>query len=137
MNPAPMPAITALYAGLMALLLIVLGLRVVALRRSHRVGIGDGGEGGLQRAIRVHANAVEWGLPVLLLLLVAELNRASPLLLHVAGIALVLGRFMHAVGLTARTGLSVGRSGGMALTIAALVVLAVYDLVAFLRTLAV
>ena len=132
-----MPAVTALYAALMAFLLIVLGLRVVVLRRRHRVGIGDGGEGGLQRAIRVHANAVEWSLPVLLLLLVAELNRASPLLLHLAGIALILGRLMHAAGLTARIGLSFGRSGGMALTIAALVVLAVFDLAAFLRTLAV
>jgi uncharacterized membrane protein YecN with MAPEG domain len=68
-------------------------------------------------------------------LLVAELNRASPLLLHLAGIALVLGRLMHAVGLSSRTGLSTGRTGGMVLTVAALVVLAVYDLVAFLRTL--
>jgi uncharacterized membrane protein YecN with MAPEG domain len=132
-----MPAVTALYAALMALLIIVLGLRVVALRRRHRVGIGDGGEGGLQRAIRVHANAVEWGLPVLLLLLVAELNRASPFLLHVAGIALILGRLMHAVGLSSRTGVSIGRTGGMVLTIVALVMLTVFDLTAFLRTLAV
>ena len=135
MNPAPMPAVTALYAALIALLLIVLGLRVVALRRRHRVGIGDGGQGGLQRAIRVHANAVEWGLPVLLLLLVAELNRASPLLLHVAGIALVAGRVLHALGLSSRTGISFGRTGGMVLTVAALAALAIYDLNAFLRTL--
>lgn len=135
MSP-PMPAVTGLYAALMAFLLIVLGLRVVALRRRHRVGIGDGGQGGLQQAIRVHANAVEWALPVLLLLLVAELNRAGAMLLHVAGILLVAGRLMHAVGLSTRTGTSLGRAGGMVLTIAALATLAVFDLVAFLRTLA-
>ena len=136
MNPAPMPAITGLYAALMAFLLIVLGLRVVALRRRHRVGIGDGGQGRLQQVIRVHANAVEWALPVLLLLLVAELNRASAMLLHVAGLLLVVGRLMHAAGLSMRTGASLGRVGGMALTLAALAMLAVFDLLAFLRTLA-
>ena len=135
MNPAPMPAVTALYAGLLALLLIVLGLRVVRLRRRFRVGLGDGGEGVLQQAVRVHGNAVEWCVPVLLLLLVAELNRASPLLLHAAGVALLVGRLLHAAGLSRRTGASLGRVAGMLVTIAAMAVLAVFDLTAFLRTL--
>jgi len=134
-NPAPMPAVSALYAALMAMILIVLGLRVVALWRRHRVGIGDGGDRALQQAIRVHANAVEWGLPVLLLLLVADLNRANPVLLHVAGVALIVGRLMHAAGLSSSPGASAGRVGGMVLTIAALVALTVFDLTAFVRTL--
>jgi len=131
-----MPAITALYAALIAFLLIVLGLRVVMLRRRLRVGIGDGGQGALQQAVRVHGNAVEWALPVLLMLLVAELNRANPALLHAAGIALVVGRLLHAVGLARSTGGSPGRVLGTVITIAALSVLAVFDLTAFLRTLA-
>src|SRR5947199_8613809 len=83
MNPAPMPAITALYAALIAILLLILGLRVMLGRRTHHVGIGDGGNATLHQAVRVHANAVEWALPVLILMLVAELNRATPVLLHV------------------------------------------------------
>jgi len=130
-----MPAITALYAALLALLLIVLGLRVVGLRRRLRVGLGDGGQGTLQQAVRVHGNAVEWALPVLLLMLVAELNRASPLLLHAAGIALLVGRLLHAAGLGRSAGGSPGRVLGMVVTIAALATLAVFDLTAFLRTL--
>jgi uncharacterized membrane protein YecN with MAPEG domain len=136
MNPAPMPAVTALYAALTALLLVVLGVRVMLGRRRHGVGIGDGGNAGLQQAVRVHANAVEWTLPVLLLMLVAELNRASPALLHVAGIALIVGRVLHAVGLSTRTGVSFGRAVGMVLTWATLLVLAAFALWAFLRTLA-
>lgn len=132
-----MPAVTALYAALIALLLLVLGVRVMLGRRRHRVGIGDGGNPALQQAVRVHANAVEWGLPVLALMLIAELNRAGPLLLHGAGIALVAGRILHAVGLSTRTGVSFGRASGMVLTWAALLVLALFDLWAFLRTLAV
>jgi len=130
-----MPAITALYAALVALLLIVLGVRVVGLRRRLRVGLGDGGQGSLLQAVRVHGNAVEWALPVLLLLLVAELNRASPLLLHAAGIALLAGRLLHAAGLGRSSGGSRGRALGMVVTIATLAVLAVFDLTAFLRTL--
>jgi uncharacterized membrane protein YecN with MAPEG domain len=83
MMPPPLPSVTALYAGLGALLLIALGARVSMLRRRFKVGLGDGGHVELQRAIRAHANAIEWLLPGLLLLLVAELTRAAPLLLHV------------------------------------------------------
>jgi len=135
MNPAPMPAITALYAALVAFLLIALGLRVVGLRRRLRVGLGDGGQAPLQQAVRVHGNAVEWALPVLVLLLVAELNRASPVLLHACGIALLAGRLLHAAGLARSSGGSLGRVLGMVVTIAALATLAVFDLTAFLRTL--
>ncbi len=54
------------------LLLLVLAARVSAGRRRFRVGLGDGGNAELQRAIRVHANAVEWALPVLVLYLVVQ-----------------------------------------------------------------
>jgi len=131
-----MPAISALYAALIALLLIVMGLRVVRMRRRLRVGLGDGGEAALQQAVRAHGNAVEWALPVLFLLLVAELNRASPAMLHAAGVALVVGRVLHASGLSRSSGASRGRVLGMVVTIAVLAILAVFDLTAFLRTLA-
>lgn len=132
-----MPAITALYAALVALLLLVLGARISLMRRSTRVGIGAGGDPLLERAIRAHANAVEWSLPLLLLLLVAELNRAAPLLLHVCGIALLLARVLHAAGLSQAAGKSFGRMAGIALTWIVLIVLALWDLWAFLRTLVV
>jgi uncharacterized membrane protein YecN with MAPEG domain len=136
MSPAPMPAITALYAALIALLLLALALRVSALRRRFGVGLGDGGHVELHRAIRAHANTVEWALPILLLLLVAELNRAAPLLLHVGGIALVAGRVMHGAGLGRASGYSMGRFAGTGLTWLVLVLLAAWDLWAFARTLA-
>ena len=137
MMPPPMPAITALYAAIVAALLLVFALRVSLFRRSLGVGIGDGGHDALARAIRVHANAVEWALPVLFLLLVAELNRASPLLLHAAGIALVVARVLHGFGLSRHSGVSPGRFAGIAVTWVVLIVLAAWDLWAFVRTLAV
>jgi len=133
MNPAPMPLISALYTGVFALLLIVLALLVSRRRLRTRIGLGVGGDAQLERSIRVHANAVEWGLPVLLLLLVAEENRASPLLLHVCGIAFILARVMHAAGLSRSSGHSVGRFAGIGLTWLVLIVLAVWNVVTFLR----
>jgi uncharacterized membrane protein YecN with MAPEG domain len=133
MNPAPMPFVTALYAGLVALLLLALALRVSRFRMRTQVGIGDDGSPAFRRAIRAHANALEWSLPVLLLLLVAELCRASPVLLHAAGIALLAGRVLHGVGLSAHSGYSFGRFAGTGLTWLVLLVLAHYHIVAFLR----
>jgi len=133
MNPSPMPFVTSLYAGLIALLLVVLALRVSLNRRRAAVGIGDGGDAVLARAVRAHANAVEWALPVLLLLLVTELVRAPVGMLHVAGIALVAARVLHAIGLSSSAGYSRGRFLGILLNWLVLVVLALYDIVAFAR----
>jgi uncharacterized protein len=128
-----MPAITALYAGLVGVLLIVLAALVSLQRRRHKVGLGDGGNRELQRAIRVHGNAVEWAVPAVLLLLVAELNRAPSLLLHACGIAIVVGRLLHAVGLSRSAGISFGRFVGSGLSWGALALLALWSVWAFVR----
>jgi uncharacterized membrane protein YecN with MAPEG domain len=78
--------VTALYAGLCALLLLVLAAQISRHRMTLKVGLGDGGHPPLMRAVRVHGNAVEWMLPMLLLLLIAELNHASQWFLHACGI---------------------------------------------------
>jgi uncharacterized membrane protein YecN with MAPEG domain len=128
-----MPAIAALYGGLVGLILLLLAVLVSRLRGELKTYLGDGGDERLARAIRVHANAVEWALPTVLLLLIAELNRAPPVLLHACGIALVVGRVLHAVGMRRTGGTSFGRFAGAALTWGALVVLALWDLWAFAR----
>ena len=133
MDPAPMPLITALYAALIVLLLLGLAIPISRLRRSRRVGLGDGGDIELTRAIRAHANLVEWGLPALMLLLIAELTRAPVWLLHASGIALVAGRVLHAAGLSRHGGTSFGRFTGTLVTWVVLVVLAAWSLWAFAR----
>jgi len=133
MNPAPMPYVTALYAGVIGLLLIVLAALVSRMRGRLKVGLGDGGHVELQRAIRVHANAVEWSLPYLLLMLLAELNRAPLPALHTAGIALVVGRVLHASGVARSSGRSFGRMTGTAITWFGLMALAIFDIWAGMR----
>ena len=130
-----MPSITALYAGLYALLLLALAVPISRRRMKLGIGINDGGNAELARAVRVHANAVEWGLPILLLLLAAELNRANPLLLHVCGVVFLVARLAHAMGLSAKSGPSPGRFSGIAATWTVLLVLALWDVWAFARLL--
>jgi uncharacterized membrane protein YecN with MAPEG domain len=125
--------ITALYTGLLALLLVMLALRVIRLRWKLRVGLGDGGDKAMSRAIRIHANATEH-LPIaLLLLLVAELNHAGPTLLHACGIVLVVARVLHAIGLGRSAGASWPRAAGTVGTIGVIVILAAVDIAAFMR----
>ena len=125
--------ITALYAGLLAMLLLALALRIIRLRWKLRVGIGDGGDRTMLRAVRAHGNAAEYVPIALLLLLVAELNHAPPMLLHAGGAVLVGSRVLHAVGLTRSGGPSWPRTVGTLGTMAVVIVLAVTAIAAFLR----
>ena len=133
MMPPPLPAITAFYAGLLCLLLVALAVPVSRLRMKEGIGLGDGDNRDLARAIRAHANAVEWVVPLLLLMLIAELNRAPAVLLHGCGIVLLIARVLHATGLRRTTGRSTGRFAGAGLTYLMVIVLAAWNLWTFLR----
>ena len=128
----PVP-ITALYAGVLALLMLALAIRIIRLRWKLRVGIGDGGDKMMSRSIRVHGNATEHVPIALLLMLVAELNFATPALLHTCGIVLVVARVLHALGLAGSAGPSLGRMAGTVGTVGVVVTLAVVDIATYLR----
>ena len=66
--------VTPLYVALLALWLLVLSARVIRERQAARVSLGDGGNRRLQRAIRGHANFVEY-VPLALLMLAILLFR--------------------------------------------------------------
>ena len=123
-----MPYVTAIYAAVLGLLLLALAARVTVRRREARVGLGTGGDSTLERAIRVHGNFTENVPLALVLLLAAELNGAPYALLHLCGLALVVGRVLHALGLSRQSGTSFGRFWGTLLTWLAILVLAVVDL---------
>ena len=94
----PVP-ITAVYAGLLGIMFLVLELPIGLLRTRTNVSLGDGGNPDLTVAIRRHANFVEHVPLALLLIGLLELNGGSPALLHVLGTGLVLARLMHPFGL--------------------------------------
>ena len=108
--------ITALYASLCAILVIALAFNVVGQRRKNKVGFGDQDVEPLALAIRSHGNAIEYIPIALLLILVLELNGARAPLLHGLGGALVIGRLLHAWGLSHSGGVSFARLSGTLIT---------------------
>ena len=94
--------ITALYASLLAPLFIVLSARVISMRRSARVAVGDGGDKELLRRMRVHGNFAEYVPFILLLMGLAESLGLDGKCLHVAGLTLLSGRTAHAIGVSQR-----------------------------------
>jgi hypothetical protein len=91
--------ITAFYAGLLALIVIALGAVIGPMRLRTGVAILHGDNMVLATMIRRHGNFIEAVPFALILLGFLELNGASPTLLHGLGIALVLSRIAHPIGL--------------------------------------
>jgi len=117
--------ITALYASICALLLMKLSIAVIKLRRKHHVSLGDGNVDALKTAIGVHSNASQY-IPIsLLLIFLLEQNQANIWLIHITGLALVTGRFLHAHGMWNKMS---ARVLGMQITIYNIVALSVLNL---------
>jgi uncharacterized membrane protein YecN with MAPEG domain len=117
--------ITALYAGLLVPLFVLLSIRVIQKRRGARVALGDGGDDELLRRMRVQANFAEYVPLALLLMALAESLKTDAWILHGLGIALVVGRIVHAYGVSQSKESFSLRITGVALTSTMLLVAAV------------
>ena len=74
--------VTPLYAGLLVLWFLVLSIRVIRRHGSGGIALGDGGDPGMLRVIRGHANFAEYVPLALLLMAILELSRFSIYVLH-------------------------------------------------------
>jgi len=106
----------ALWCGLHLLLLLTLSALVVRQRRRHRVAVGDDGVPELLRAQRAFGNASEYAPAGMVALGVLAIAGAQPGMIHVIGATLLLGRVVHAIGMSLTAGVSIGRTVGMLLT---------------------
>jgi hypothetical protein len=94
-----MPIITITTAGLIGILLFTLSLRVVAVRRTARVSLGDGGDPVLLARIRAHANLAEYAPLTLCLLFLAEGAFGSNLLVGGLAVLFLVARLAHPIGM--------------------------------------
>ena len=136
MSSVALPLATAgLYAGLLILGAIALKAFVIRLRFMKRIGLGDGEDPALMKAVRIHGNYVE-NVPLAIAgLTLLGLLGASVWLVHLCGLALMVGRAAHAQGLWSSAGASPGRTAGVALTGLALGVTAIGLIVQAMRIL--
>ena len=118
------PALSAvsLYAGLNALVLVWLSVQTGRIRHRVGVSIGDGGKPRLIRVMRGHANAIETVPMALILLLLGALQGLPAWVIHALGLALTVGRVLHALHFTAADAPGWQRAAGAGLS--ALVLLA-------------
>ncbi len=127
--------ITAFYAALFGAGLIWLSLRVIGVRRSAKVSLGDGNDESLRRRVRAHANFTEFVPLGLLLIYFVEIAWKLTLLTHALALTLLIGRALHAYGMSGPRMNFKFRKNGMLLTFlsiaAASVALLVYSARAF------
>jgi uncharacterized membrane protein YecN with MAPEG domain len=119
-----LPAITACYLAVLALLYVALSLQVIRLRRTNRAAFGDSGSVALRSAIRAHAHFAEYVPITALMVAMLEMAGASALRVHFLMGALVVGRLLHPLGMYAAPDtlqFRIGRIGGVTITIGLLV----------------
>ena len=117
-----MLAITALYAAPLAALFIWLSIRVIARRRSELIAYGPGEDRDLMQRMRIHANFSEYVPLAIIIMILAESLDAPNLLVHVIGLLLLAGRYIHGVGLSLHPNKIKVRVLGMALTFASIAI---------------
>ena len=123
--------ITAIYAGILGIMAIVLGAGSGFIRARTGVPLGaDSNNKEQLLAFRRHGNFTEWAPIFLILLGILELNASSATTLHALGGVFVVARIFHAVGLRAEDAGGIGRAlgaAGSALTVAVASGIAIYS----------
>jgi uncharacterized membrane protein YecN with MAPEG domain len=128
--------VTALYTGILLVMLVVLSVYVVKGRWSNKVGLGDGANEDMLKRMRTHANFIEYVPLALLGMYLLEVTKHGAIVLHVLGIALVVARLLHAYGMNRRSP-NFGRAGGATLTLIILLVEAILLILVWFRGLGV
>ncbi len=120
-----MPKIALLFAALHIPLMLFLAYRVAMHRHTAKIGLGVAGDYKLERKVRAHANFVEYVPTGLIALALLELCGLTDLWLYILGGTLLVGRLLHAFGISRKSGYSPGRFLGTLLTWLSLAAMAV------------
>lgn len=120
---------TPLYGGILVLIVMYLAFRVVGYRRKEKVGLdANKCSEAMTRAVRAHANAVEYIPLAILMMVMLELNHLNPILMHAFGCTMVVARILHGYGLSNHSAYSFGRFYGTLLTWICLLLMAILNI---------
>mgnify|MGYP000567721477 FL=1 len=121
--------VTSIIASVLTAIFVKLSFAVIGLRRKNKVGLGSGGHDDLERAIRAQGNFAEYVPFGIILIACLELNGAPWWLVALPGIALIIGRLIHAAGINMPPPNFSKRVMGMKFTFSTLIVLVILNLV--------
>lgn len=122
--------IVSMYAAVLALLFILLSIRVIRQRQTFKIGIGYAKNEELLRATRVHSNFSEYVPLSLILLVFIEMQGAPATIVHALCLLLLVGRVVHAYGVSQVQENLTFRVTGMVMTFSVMALSAVYILLA-------
>ncbi len=120
--------VTSVIASLLTIIFVKLSFAVIGLRRKNKVGLGSGGHEDLERAIRAQGNFAEYAPFGIILVACLELNGAPWWLVAIPGIALIIGRLIHAKGMNIPPPDFSQRVLGMKFTFGTLIALIAFNL---------
>ena len=112
---------TPLYAAIIGLVFVVLSVRTLLLRRRLGIAIGTGEDPELTRAMRVHSNFAEYVPLALILFYFLEVETDADLWIHVLCVSLIVGRLLHAYGVSQVDENYRFRLAGMILTLGSII----------------
>jgi len=118
---------TSIIAAILTIIFVKLSFAVIGLRRKNKVGLGSGGYDDLERAIRAQGNFAEYVPIGLILIACLELNGAPWWLVILPGIALIIGRLIHAKGINEPPPNFSSRVLGMKFTFGTLITFAILN----------
>lgn len=91
--------VTGVFAAVLGILLLVLSAHVVKFRLKYSKDLGVTDDPDFVAAVRAHGNLVEYAPFALIMLGIAELNGVASGYVYWTGMALVVGRILHAWGM--------------------------------------
>ena len=125
---------TSLYASLIAIILIILSIRVIAVRGNPAFKfftLKSDDKFTLERVIRGHSNLIEYAPIFLILLYFFEITKSNSFYVHVYGFAFLIGRLMHGYCFAFTKKNMFLRVGGTVLTLGCILIVAIRLLVNF------
>ena len=119
MQAVTSPVVSAVTAGVLIIAQLGLMIATILVRRRVRQSLGEAGDPALTRAVRRHGNFAENA--AIFVAALALLEMMGALRLFVAGLAalFVLGRILHAIGLSQTNTVNFWRVSGIFATVAA------------------
>ena len=124
--------ISTLLTSIIAIWLLILSARVIALRGVSFLkffSFNNFGEEALQRAVRAQGNLIEYAPIFLILLFIAEYNGAHSHMLYMTATLFIIARLMHGVAFGFMKYSPFLRVGGTLLTFLCILILSISNIV--------
>ena len=123
--------ISTLFTSVLAIWLLILSTRIIALRGAWFLkffAFNNFGEKALSRSVRAQGNFIEYTPFFLILLFFAEFNGSHPHFLYLVSCLFLISRLMHGIGFGFMRHSPFLRVGGTILTFVSILLIAVFNM---------